>query len=49
MIEDFPGSPVVKTVSKAGSTGLISGWRTKILHAACMHAKGMAKKRTKIK
>ena len=49
MTEDFPGSPVVKSVSKAGSTGLISGWGTKILHAARMHVKGMAKKQTKIK
>ena len=49
MTEDFLGSPVVKTVSKAGSTGPISGWGTKMLHAACMHVKGMAKKQTKIK
>ena len=42
----LPFSPVVKTVSKAGGTGLISGWGTKLLHAACMHAKGMAKKQT---
>ena len=36
-VEDFPGSPVVKTpslhCSTAAGTGLIPGWGTKILHA----------------
>ena len=34
-MQDFPGGPVVKNLtSGAGDTGLISGWETKIPHAA---------------
>ena len=33
--KDFPGGPVTRTpVSTVGGTGLIPGWKTKIMHAA---------------
>ena len=35
LLRDFPGGPVVKNLpSNAGDEGLISGWGTKIPHAA---------------